>query len=102
MTKSKSDQNYAKLVRGVQYVYRPKGSARGSPARIFDRGKWVPVSEQEREHLILNAVDYVTVSGGGEERPVTEERQKFQFRQGAPEDEENGDADTPLPRRRVR
>ncbi len=95
-TKKSGEQLYARLVRGTQYVYK---------SRPFKRGIWEPVTEQEREHLVIWAVDLVTVSGGGEEVPAREERQKFEFRHGLPgdDDETETTADkSPVPRRRTR
>ena len=93
--KKNADQLYARLVRGVQYVYK---------SRPFKRGVWEPVTEVEREHLVVWAVDLVTVSGGGEEVSAREERQKFEFRHGLPgeDDAETAADQSPVPRRRTR
>ena len=99
MSKSKKDENqlYARLVRGNQYVYK---------SRPFRRGVWETVTEEEREHLVVHAVDLVSVSGGGEEVPAREERQKFEFRHGLPGEDDETETTagkSPVsPRRRTR
>ncbi len=96
-SKKNADQLYARLVRGNQYVYK---------SRPFKRGVWETVTEDEREHLVIWAVDLVTVSGGGEDVPAREERQKFEFRHGLPgeddETETTADKSTASPRSRTR
>ena len=88
---AKSDQSYARLVRGMSYTYNK---------RVFRNMVWEPVSDEEEEHLIESAVDLVTVSGGGEgSRGRSETRQKFEFRVGDPDAVED---ETPEPRTRTR
>ena len=88
---AKSDQRYARLVRGMSYTYNK---------RVFRNMVWEPVSEAEEEHLIESAVDKVTVSGGGEgSQGRAETRQKFEFRVGNPDAVED---EPPAPRTRTR
>lgn len=63
-----SQVTWAKLVRGRVYTYDGK---------TFEQGTWQRVTEDQKQHLEVHALDYVTVSSG--ERRVQETRDKFVF-----------------------
>ncbi len=90
-----SEDKEARLVRGMSYTYRGVS---------YTPDKWMPVTEEVYLHLVENAVDNVTVSGGGETRPSSETRDKFEFRAvgSDAEAEEEAVASKTAPRRRRR
>ncbi len=82
---AKVQMKYARLVRGQSFTM--SNQDRRTTGKVFKRGEWAQVTPAEVEYLTANAIDNVTVSGGGEVAPTMENRQKFEFSSTKPGDE---------------